>query len=392
MSPRKKNTPASPAQPAVGAPAPQAFASELFSVGHVPRVELSEQQQQLFRSFQSNLVSLLSHELRTPLMGILNALSAIDDQGEPLGGLSRAEALSMARSQASNLESALSTVLDLAAWEAGSLKVELREGDFAAVADAVFGLESVPSSLKLVDLGRARRALERLKVLLGSIGRLKVIWGQMPGAAANGAAANGAAAKGAAGTALEFQVALADEATGSLWDVLWHEAQVARAAHASLPLHVFAGVLQSEQGFLSRTREGLGAELHLVAQVFGQHEARFEAERRGLALTLRLSLPEISGRNRILQVIRSRIWRPGLAEPAKLAVGVHRKRPAPAALAPGHACYALGDAAGHWVELGPAGPGASGGKHPAQGWASCPEDGMDAAGILDAALGRLGQG
>jgi hypothetical protein len=334
---------------------PQAaeWTSELFTVGHLPQTSLSAEQQKLFQSFQSNLISLLSHELRTPLMGILNALSAVDEKGEPLGGLSLAEALSMARTHAQGLESALLTVLDLAAWEAGSLKVELREAKLSEVASPVLGLAAMPAPVVslLLDAGRLSRALQRLKALLTSLAApdsIQATW------------------EGSGGRSICLEARLVDEASGVLWDQLWHEAQVARAANASLPLHVFAGVLQSEQAFLSRTREGLGAELHLVAQILAQHEALFEARREGLALSVRMELPPIEGRARVLAVLRSRIWRPGVAEPAALSLRVVREG--------GSGRYALDS--GRWLEIGP--PGAPGVR--------CPEEGVDAAGLLELAL------
>ncbi len=341
----KKKTPAAPSS--ADSPALDLAAAELFSVGHTPAVTLSPEQEQLFKSFQSNLVSLLSHELRTPLMGILNALASLDEQGEPLGGMSRTEALQMARSQASKLESALSTVLDLAAWEAGSLQIERREGDFGQLARAVFGGTDSEGGLRLMDEARLRRALLRLKELLESLGVLSQ--SQL------------------AGGVLELGVRLSDSGSGEIWDKLWHETQVARAAHASLPLHVFAGVLQNEQGFLSRTREGLGAELHLVAQILAQHEARFEARRDGMALSVMVSLPGIEGRARVIQMLRGRIWKAGLSEPMAISIRVSKEK-------------VLGGFAlegGQWLEVAQ-------GSRP--GWIQCPAQGVDAASLVELAL------
>ena len=341
----KKKTPAAPV---VNAPALDLAAAELFSVGHTPAVTLSPEQEQLFKSFQSNLVSLVSHELRTPLMGILNALAALDEQGEPLGGMSRAEALEMARLQSSRLESALSTVLDLAAWEAGSLQIERREGDFEKLAGPVFGISSAGSAARLIDEARLRRALLRLKELLDTFGVL-----------ATPALESGV---------LELSLEVRDAESAELWDKLWHEAQVARAAHASLPLHVFAGVLQNEQGFLSRTREGLGAELHLVAQILAQHEARFEARRQGLKISVSIELPPIEGRARVIQMLRGRIWRAGVSEPAEISLRACKGQVA--------GSFAL--EGGIWLEV------ASGVR--SGGWIRCPLDGVDAAALLELAL------
>ena len=346
------------------------WTSELFTVGHLPQTSLSAEQQKLFQSFQSNLISLLSHELRTPLMGILNALSAVDEGGEPLGGLSLAEALSMARTHAQGLESALLTVLDLAAWEAGALKVELREAKLSEVAAPVLGLEAPAHPTNtLLDAGRLSRALQRLKALLVSLSAPDAVQASWLAAEGSGEARG-----------VRLRATLSDDAGAQLWDQLWHEAQVARAANASLPLHVFAGVLQSEQAFLSRTREGLGAELHLAAQVLAQHEARLQAVRRGRVLELELEFPEIAGRARIIQAVRGRIWRPGLAEPGALHLTLHAKKPE--GLAPGQSCYALEPGRGPWIELS---------AEPSRiasplGRVACPEHGVDAAALMEQLL------
>ena len=332
-------------------------ASALFSVGHQPQVTLSAEQQELFKSFQSNLISLLSHELRTPLMGILNALSALDESGEPLGGLSLAEALTMAREQSQKLDAALSTVLDLAAWEAGNLQVDLREGDFEVLVASVFGSELQVSSSgawkqgRLLDASRLKRALVRLRDLLGSLGRIQKST-VMP-----------------SGT-LELECQLQDSASIEFWERLWHEAQVARAAHASLPLHVFAGVLQTQEGFLSRTREGLGAELHLVAQILSQHEAKFEALRTDSQLSIRIALPEIEGRARVLKLIQGRIWRPGVSEPSAVELRLSTEAGAGRYWIEGK----------RWLEIGSGSPPLAGQV------IRCPQDGVDASVLLDLVL------
>src|SRR5690242_1434214 len=74
----------------------QALAQTL-AVGHHPRRTLSLQDEELYRAFQSNLLSLISHELKTPLMGILNALNILESGA---GSFSVPELVAMARRNA----------------------------------------------------------------------------------------------------------------------------------------------------------------------------------------------------------------------------------------------------------------------------------------------------
>ena len=347
-------------------------------MGHQPAVELTESQRQLFQSFQSNLVSLLSHELRTPLMSILNALSAIDEQGRAVGGLSVPEALEMARSNARQLEAALSTVLDLAAWEAGVLKIHVAESSLdeclkqSTLAHLVTAAPAQESTPILADTQKLSRALSRLHAFAESCGtgiRLET---------------------GPRRLVLELKLN-----TQSLserdWQGLWHEMQVAREAGGSLPLHVFAGVLQSERAFLSRSREGLGAELHLVAEILRQHEASFEAglhsTAEGTILRLEVEFPKIQGPQRIAELLRSRIWRPGATAPASLLLRAHGNKSGVAGTG-----FAIDPESGPWVEFRDSGPEASAGfaaELAATAELRCPEDGHDAAVLLQELLAQF---
>lgn len=343
------------------------WAGAVFSIGHQPTVELSAAQKQLFQSFQANLVSLLSHELRTPLMSILNALSAIDEQGRAVGGMSVTAALDMARKNARKLEAALSTVLDLAAWEAGVLQIQLAETSLSDCLQHSTLAHLVPASLTtqpeipddsriLADPSKLARALSRLQDFAESCGTELQIDLQP--------------------RRFHLQVALNTNALSERdWQALWHEVLVAREAGGSLPLHVFAGVLQSERAFLSRSREGLGAELHLIAEILRQHEASFQGElapgKAGPKLSFTIDLPKIEGRGRVLRLLRSRIWRPGSTSPEPLLARLYRRNPGSLPN-----LFALDPKIGPWLEL--VDPRSSTGAIPAGAiQMRCPEDGHD---------------
>src|SRR5690606_1057034 len=87
----------------------------------------------LFKAFQSNLLSLISHELRTPLMGILNALSLLDEASAGASDLSADELIAMARRNAHRLQQTLASLLDLASLESGTFHARLREVDLPRV-------------------------------------------------------------------------------------------------------------------------------------------------------------------------------------------------------------------------------------------------------------------
>ncbi len=347
------------------------WTSAVLSVGHQPGVEWTESQRQLFQSFQSNLVSLLSHELRTPLMSILNALSAIDEQGAPIGLMSVPEALEMARKSARKLEAALSTVLDLAAWEAGVLKVHVAESSLGHCLRQSTLASLAPPALDdqspiLADSSKLSRALSRLQDFLEACGTDLQLHLRS--------------------RRLTIEVKLNTQALSERdWQGLWHEVLVAREAGGSLPLHVFAGVLQSEREFLSRSREGLGAELHLVAEILRQHEARFEAGLHstsdGRILRLETEIPKIEGSRRVAEVLRSRIWKPGATAPARVVIRAHAQ--------PTEGAFAIDPVNGPWVEIrDPRAPSfaerASRGPE-----LHCPEEGHDAEALLAELLTRF---
>jgi hypothetical protein len=235
-------------------------------VGHQPQVELSPSQKALFQAFQANLVSLLSHELRTPIMAIQNALCLLETKNQ-------SEALTTAQEQLQKLDAVVSTLLDLAAWEAGSLQVHLSQGPLWPVLEAsgltrwlnpgVTGHPESFSGLVSLDFSKLSRALSRLREFAEN--------------ASYDLSSRPPQLQMASTGFCLLLFSHVDRLPDWEWEELWHEIQVAREAGTHLPLKVFAGMLQDEGRFLARRREGLGAELHLLAEILRQHQAQFQA-------------------------------------------------------------------------------------------------------------------
>lgn len=245
--------------------------SAVVAVGHEPARQLTPQDEVLFRSFQSNLLSLVSHELKTPLMGVLNALTLLEEQD--LGGaFSVPELTVMAKKNALKLQSALASLLDLASLESKNFHVKLREVDLWRLVESkvktlhslLHGQEltiSLECLLKegqtlLADPQKLGRALElALSYLLSRVQKkteLKISVAPLE-------------------ISLEFDLKPNGE---QAWDESWMQGLAGFQGGVGSPSSVFSGVLQSEQAFLSRTEEGLGSELLLIHEILKQHQGK----------------------------------------------------------------------------------------------------------------------
>lgn len=266
----------------------------------------------LFAAFQQNLLSLLSHELRTPLMGVLNPLRLMDE-GRPGQPFSITEMVTMARRNAEQLNRTLSTLLDLAAIEGGGFHARLREVDLKSlVATRVSAMrewtqgaglhcvvssaesdDAVPISPVLGDLPKLSRAvdlcLEVVTPLAQKPGPLRV---------------------SVQDAAIVFEFALDDASYGE-WTRIWGEAQVGFQSRLAAPGSVFSRVVQSEQQFLARDREGLGSELWLIHELMRVHQGHMveRNERTGDRRQVRLALefPRSSPETALSQVLASRM-------------------------------------------------------------------------------------
>lgn len=276
-------------------------------MGHEPKPGLSAQDETLLKAFQHNLLSLISHELKTPLMGVMNALTLMEEhQQGTLGqtGMSPEEMLQMARGNAQRLNRALSSLLDLANLEAGLFHVRLKEIQLWKVAQAALqdyhrnhgssGLTVTlapesSSQFSLADPQKLKRAIELCLESLSSRAQAET--------AVELAALDGA---------LQIRFRIRPDLK-SLWDEAWTQAEIAKESRMVSSVSMFAGTLQSEQGFLSRAEEGLGSELLLIHEILRLHHGQFKKQEKGLEIDLRLELPELDPEEKLALVLQSRI-------------------------------------------------------------------------------------
>lgn len=275
---------------------PEAGLAAALAVGHQPGDAPSPSDEKLFRAFQHNLLSLISHELRTPLMGILNALTLLEE-GQPDG-------LPVARRNAERLNRALAALLDLAALESGTFHARLREVNLSKVAR------------HRVEAHRAQWADRRLEVRFQGENTGAVLADPQKIGRALDLCFHSVLAQAEPGTAVEIRVApgivgaefrLA-EGLDAAWDQGWTEALAGFEGGAGRPGFAFGGTLQSEQAFLTRVEEGLGGELLLVHQILKLHGGRLAGVRRGRAISLALELPALGSEEGVRAVLASRAF------------------------------------------------------------------------------------
>jgi hypothetical protein len=382
------------------------------AVGHHPATALSPQDETLFRAFQSNLLSLISHEMRTPLMGVLNALGLLEE-GAEASGLSAAELISMARSNARRLHETLSALLDLAALDSKTFHARLREVDLGRLAGnrldahrAQFRergfqieehLDPTSSHGVLADPQKLGRAIDLCLQAL----------------APRAEAASKILFRISSHT-VEVHCTLTEAAKG-LWDAMWTQASAGFQGGVASPASVFAGVMQSEQAFLTRMEEGLGSEFLLVHEILRLHGGKFSASRAGREVTLRIELPELSSEQGLHSVLASRAYEVSteLASVALILVSVpESSRRAPetfkeqvkkSLFRASDAVYLLKERGELALVLDDCKPedaprlmdriiqklnkNAGGTIH--YGMAQCPSDGLDPAGLLELASSRL---
>ncbi|MGK5082129.1 histidine kinase dimerization/phospho-acceptor domain-containing protein [Bdellovibrionota bacterium FG-1] len=288
--------------------------AEALSVGHQPLAELAPRDEALFRAFQANLLSLISHELRTPLMGVLNALSLIEERSGPEH--EAAEWVRMARENAQRLQRALAALLDLAAIESGSFHARLREVDLGRIAQGrldAFGaqfpeakgrIEVLPGEHSDSDSSHGGPILADPQKLGRAIDLCFQLW----------------LSKGALGQNLQLRIsfssvrlsfALRDD-IAPLWDAAWSQALAGFQGGVASPGSAFSGVLQSEREFLSRMEEGLGSEFLLIHQIMLLHRGEFIAahgpNQDHEQIILTLELPELASEEGLKAVLASRAY------------------------------------------------------------------------------------
>lgn len=276
-----------------------------LAVGYQPNIELTPSDKALFEAFQANLLSLISHELRTPLTGVLNALGVLES-GTP-EGMSERDLISMAHKNAQRLHRTLITLLDLASIESGAFHARLREVDLLRVLRARWEVQAglaefkengfqvelvsrTPDTLALADPQKIGRAFDVCFAIVTG-------WGEP----------KGAVQAQVDHRKVQFTFTLA-EGTEAEWDKEWSQGLAAFHGGVGSPSSVFGGVVQSEKGFLSRMREGLGSEFVLLHQILRLHIGQFNQERRERQVSLILQFPDISSDEGLRAILVSRAY------------------------------------------------------------------------------------
>jgi hypothetical protein len=291
-----------------------ALGGDLLAVGHSPKSQLRAQDQALFRAFQANLLSLISHELRTPLTGILNALGMLETTGEEAADLpfTPKELVTMARSNAQRLHRTLVSLLDVAALESGTFHARFREVDLLKLAQG--RMEAHEISLK-----------ERgLHAMVEQDGGGAVLGDPQKLGRALDLCIEAIAPRAEQGSAIELRISTSgawlsftvSAGSASAWQSAWTEALAGYQGGVASPSSAFAGVLQSEQAFLTRMEEGLGSEFMLVHEIMRlhggsfteKHQENYDAKHDGRKIELFLSLPALSSEEGLRVVLTSRAY------------------------------------------------------------------------------------
>lgn len=280
--------------------------SEVLSVGYSPQGQLQPQDQQLFRAFQANLLSLISHELRTPLTIILNSLNALSEEGD-LGEMSATELISMAKVNAVRLNQTLSSLLDIASIESGNFHAHLREVSLRRLVKKRFEVGKLILKSSGITAEIEDEAGVEIPVLADAqkLGRLVDLVMQILATRAE----TGSRSKLLLGsTSFKVDFTLPESGVED-WGVAWSQALAGFEGGVASPTSAFAGVVQSETAFLSRTREGLGSELILLHEILRLHQGELRGQVTGRTVSLEIWLPELSSEQALRAVLDSRIFK-----------------------------------------------------------------------------------
>jgi hypothetical protein len=282
--------------------------AQVFSVGHEPVAQLAPQDSMLFRAFQSNLLSLISHELRTPLIGVINALSVLDEEELP-PGVSSAELVRMARRNAQRLHQSLNELLELAELQSGTFHARLKEVDLPRFVRS--RLDAQEWRFKETPIRLTREITSAEIPVLGDPQKL----GRALELCLNVVLEKGVKVPGSKGPAelkirisfstLELAFELSPEAVQE-WDAAWSQGLVAFQGGVASPASVFGGILRSEQEFLTRSEEGLGSGFTLIHEIMRLHQGSFSAERSGAQVRLLLHLVPLDSEQSLRAVLVSR--------------------------------------------------------------------------------------
>ncbi len=276
-------------------------------MGHRPATMLSPQDETLFRAFQSNLLSLISHELRTPLAGILNALSALRE-GIEAPGFTQEDWVKMAHNNAFRLQDTLSALLDLASLESGTFHVRLKEVDLIRLVQS--RCDPKPFSLRErnIQLDWDQKNSAPFSTVLADPQKLGRAFDLCLKALSTRALTGSTLQVGVSSHSIFMKFQL-DPAMESYWEGAWTQSLVGIEGGVTSPFSAFAGVMQSEEAFLTRSEEGLGSEFLIIHEIMRTHSGRFKVDRSSKkSVHLTLELPELSSEEGLRAVLVSRAF------------------------------------------------------------------------------------
>lgn len=278
----------------------------LLAIGYDPPAGLPAASERLLRAVQANFLSMLSHELKTPLMGVLNALTLLEEggSGNRAGGWSAGELLGMARKSAQSLHSALTTLLDLAALESGNLRLQWKEMVFPSLARA---WSSEIPGLRCESLReRARHA-----PVLGDAAKLRRTFLQIANAVSLIRKKGASFTLSAGERKLILQFTL-DSKKEKEWDAFRLALTAAHEGGVFSPASAFSSsfgqLVQEEGGFLANESSALGSELFLSQEVLRLHGASLRIQGKpGKSAKVEIELPLMSPEEGLLQALRARL-------------------------------------------------------------------------------------
>lgn len=247
-------------------------------------------------------------------MGILNSVGLLDDElsgGENSGsGIPPVELAKMARQNAQRLQRTLTTLLDMASIESQTFHAHLREMELQRIVrgrlelqkaalkdhDVMVEIEGHDSEVEVVGLGDPQKFSRAVDLCFESL----------PFRAKKGSAISLRISSTPA-PVVSFQFEL-EPGTEKAWEAAWLHGLVGREGGVGSSASAFAGVMQTEQAFLTRTEEGLGSEFLLIHEIMRLHRGTFEQETKGTKVLLELRLPDLSSEEALRAVLTSRAY------------------------------------------------------------------------------------
>lgn len=273
-----------------------------MAVGHDPLLNIPPESEKAFKAYQSNLLSLISHELRTPLTSVLSSLQLLESDPE-MESSTRDEVVRLAKKNANKLKDALDLLLDLADAETGHIQLKLGEVNLGAICR--FKVAGKTADIEWSSFDPEKGDGAGIPALGDSIklGRaVDLCWQMVEAKKETGSKVQVRISTSQAHWTFELRDGLETH-----WDELWGKSLLAERSGVASPVSAFAGALRSEEEFLNRMEEGLGAELVLAQQIFRLHEGMLISDRQGKKVALTMKLPVFQGEESLLKILRARI-------------------------------------------------------------------------------------